>query len=231
MKPYAESSEVNKVPILAVLKEIFADRKHVLEIASGTGQHAVYFGRELPHLIWQPSELPQHLAGIQAWLDEAQLPNVLPPIAIDVNDDQWPFIKSVRPELVEGDALQESVRPEVSKGEGHPISTSPDAIFNANTVHIISWPEVERLFAHIARVITPGGYVCLYGPYNYDGKFTSESNGRFDAWLKSRDPNSGVRDFEEVNRLAASHGLELLRDISMPSNNRILVWEAKGSNN
>ena len=200
MKPYAESSEVNKGPILAVLQEIFAGRKRVLEIASGTGQHAVYFGRELPHLIWQPSELAQNLAGIQAWLDEAQLPNVLPPLALDVNDARWPV-------------------------------AAVDAIFNANTVHIISWPEVERLFAHIARVIESGGCVCLYGPYNYGGNFTSESNARFDAWLKSRDPNSGVRDFEAVDRLATSHGLELLRDIEMPSNNRILMWNAKGPNN
>ena len=196
MKPYAESCEKNKEPILAVLKEIFAERERVLEIASGTGQHAVYFGSELPHLIWQPSELPQNLAGIQAWLDEAQLPNVLAPLAIDVNDAHCPV-------------------------------AAVDAIFNANTVHIISWPEVERLFAHIARVIGPGGYVCLYGPYNYSGNFTSESNARFDAWLKARDPNSGVRDFEAVNRLAATHGLNLLHDIEMPSNNRILVWLAK----
>lgn len=200
MKRYSESSEINKAPILAVLKDIFAEHKRVLEIASGTGQHAVYFGRELPHLIWQPSELPQHLAGIQAWLDEAQLPNILPPLSLDVNDARWPI-------------------------------TSVDGIFNANTVHIISWPQVEQLFVHIARAIAPGGRVCLYGPYNYGGNVTSESNARFDAWLKSRDPNSGVRDFEAVNRLAASHGLELLRDIAMPSNNRILVWEANGSSN
>ena len=196
MKPYAESSEKNKEPILAVLKKVLAERKRVLEIASGTGQHAVHFGRELPHLIWQPSELAQNLAGIQAWLDEAQLPNVLVPLALDVNDARWPV-------------------------------TAVDAIFNANTVHIISWPEVELMFAHIASVIEPGGYVCLYGPYNYGGNFTSESNARFDAWLKSRDSNSGVRDFEAVNRLAASHGLELLRDIAMPSNNRILLWSAR----
>jgi SAM-dependent methyltransferase len=195
MKPHSESSEINKVPILVVLKDIFAERKQVLEIASGTGQHAVYFGRELPHLTWQPSELAQNIAGIKAWLDEAQLPNVLAPLALDVNDEHWPV-------------------------------SSVDAIFNANTVHIISWPEVELLFAHIARVIEPGGCVCFYGPYNYGGKFSSESNARFDAWLKSRDPNSGVRDFEAVNRLAASQGLELLRDIAMPSNNRMLVWEA-----
>ena len=196
MKPYAESSEKNKAPILAVLREIFADRKRVLEIASGTGQHAVHFAAELPYLTWQPSELSQNLAGIQVWLDEAQLPNVLAPLAIDVNDERWPV-------------------------------SSVDAIFNANTVHIISWAEVERMFAHIAQVIEPGGCLCLYGPYNYDGKFTSESNARFDAWLKSRNPNSGVRDFEAVNRLAVSHGFVLLRDIDMPSNNRILVWHAQ----
>jgi SAM-dependent methyltransferase len=198
MKPYAESCEKNREPILAVLKEIFTDCKRVLEIASGTGQHAVYFARELPHLIWQPSELPQNLGGIQAWLDEAQLPNVLAPLALDVNYARWPV-------------------------------AAVDAIFNANTVHIISWPEVERLFVHIARVIEPGGYVCFYGPYSYGGHFTSESNARFDAWLKARDPNSGVRDFEAVNRLAASRGLYLLRDIAMPSNNRILVWRAQKS--
>lgn len=195
MKPYAESSENNKVPILSVLKEIFSDRKRVLEIASGTGQHAVYFGRELPHLTWQPSELAHNLAGIQAWLDEARLPNVLSPLSIDVSDANWPI-------------------------------SVVDAIFNANTVHIISWPDVERMFANIGRVIAPGGYVCLYGPYNYGGKFTSESNARFDAWLKSRDPNSGVRDFEAVNQLATLHGFNLLRDITMPSNNRMLVWQA-----
>jgi SAM-dependent methyltransferase len=195
MKPYAESSEKNKTPILAVLKEIFSDRKRVLEIASGTGQHAVYFGRELPHLTWQPSDLAHNLAGIQAWLDEAQLPNVLTPLAIDVSDVCWPI-------------------------------SEVDAIFNANTVHIISWPEVERMFANIGQVIAPGGCVCLYGPYNYGGKFTSESNARFDSWLKSRDSNSGVRDFEAVAQLAALHGLNLLRDIAMPSNNRMLVWRA-----
>ena len=198
MKPFAESCEINKQPILDVLKVIFTERRRVLEIASGTGQHAVYFGRELPHLIWQTSELLQNHDGIQAWLDEANLPNVLPPLAIDVNNASWPV-------------------------------TSFDAIFNANTVHIISWPEVEVLFAHIARVIEPGGCVCFYGPYNYGGKFTSESNARFDAWLKSCDPKSGVRDFEAVNQLASSHGLSLVNDIEMPINNRILAWHARAA--
>jgi SAM-dependent methyltransferase len=195
MKPYAESCEKNKVPILAVLKELLVDHRQVLEIASGTGQHAVYFGRELPHLIWQTSELVENHAGIQAWLDEANLQNVLPPIALNVNDEAWPV-------------------------------SSVDAIFNANTVHIISWPEVERMFAHISRALAPGGYVCLYGPFNYGGNFTSESNAKFDAWLKSRDPRSGIRDFEALRQLALTLDLNLMRDIEMPSNNRILVWKS-----
>lgn len=194
MKPYAESCEQNQGPILEVLQEIFADQQRVLEIASGTGQHAVYFGRSLPHLTWQTSELAQNHAGIQAWLDEALLPNVLPPVAIDLNDPEWPI---------------ESV----------------DTVFNANTVHIVAWPAVEALFAGIARVLDEGGLLCLYGPFNYGGKFTSESNARFDAWLKSRDPNSGVRDFEALNRLAESQGLLLQKDVAMPANNRILVWQ------
>jgi SAM-dependent methyltransferase len=194
MKLYAESSEQNRAPIQAVLEDIFADRKKVLEIASGTGQHAVYFGQALPHLTWQTSELPINHEGIQAWLDEAKLPNVLPPLALDVNDSDWPI------ECV-------------------------DAIFNANTVHIIAWPAVERMFAGIGRVLAPGGIVCLYGPFNYAGQFTSESNARFDVWLKNRDSNSGVRDFEAINQLAAAQGLTLLKDIAMPSNNRSLVWQ------
>ncbi len=195
MKPYAESCEQNRAPILAVLREVFSDRKNVLEIASGTGQHAVYFGSELPHLTWQTSELPENHAGIQAWLDEARLPNVLPPLAIDLHDEAWPPAATV------------------------------DAVFNANTVHIVSWPAVERMFAGIGRVLAPGGLLCLYGPFNYGGHFTSESNARFDAWLKGRDPESGVRDFEALDELARRQGLELLQDVAMPANNRTLVWQ------
>jgi len=193
MKPYAESCEQNRDPILAVLREVFADRKRVLEIASGTGQHAVYFSNALPHLVWQTSELPENHAGIQAWLDEARLPNVHPPLALDINAVEWAI---------------------------EPV----DAIFNANTVHIVSWPAVERLFAHIGRVLDSGGLLCLYGPFNYNGSFTSESNARFDSWLKARDPLSGVRDFEALHQLAEAQGMSLLHDFSMPANNRTLVW-------
>jgi len=193
MKPFAESCEQNRDPILAVLKTVFADRNRVLEVASGTGQHAVYFGQALPHLTWQTSELPQNHAGIWAWLDEAGLPNVLPPLDIDVNDDAWPL-------------------------------ATFDAVFNANTVHIVSWPEVERMFAGIGSVLVRNGCLCLYGPFNYGGAFTSDSNARFDAWLKERNPDSGVRDFEAINHLAVNQGMVLVQDVAMPANNRMLVW-------
>ena len=194
MKPYSESCERNQRPILKILQETLANQQHVLEIASGTGQHAVYFGRALPHLSWQTSELTQNHEGILAWLNEIKLPNVLPPITINVNDAKWPV------EIV-------------------------DTVFNANTVHIISWPEVERLFAGIERVLNPSGILCLYGPFKYKGKFTSESNARFDALLKSRNRNSGIRDFETINRLAETHGLLLVKDVAMPNYNQTLVWQ------
>ena len=194
MKPYSESCERNQGPILKILQEALTDQQCVLEIASGTGQHAVYFGHALPHLSWQTSELAQNHEGILAWLNEIKLPNVLPPIIIDVNDAKWPI------EIV-------------------------DTVFNANMVHIISWPEVERLFAGITRVLNANGILCLYGPFKYEGKFTSESNARFDALLRSRDSNSGIRDFEDINRLAEMHGLFLVRDVAMPSYNQTLIWQ------
>lgn len=197
MKPFSGSCERNQAHILAVLKTLFADRKHVLEIASGTGQHAIYFGQALPHLSWQTSELEQNHDGIRAWLQESQLQNVLSPIALDVNDHQWSIGKM-------------------------------DAVFNANTVHIVSWLEVERMFENIGRVLETGGILCLYGPFNYKGAYTSESNARFDDWLKARDSKSGIRDFEAVNQLAESQGLVLVQDESMPANNRILAWQKKG---
>ncbi len=195
-KPFAESCAQNRDPILAVLRELFADRRQVLEIASGTGQHAVYFGAALAHLTWQTSELTENHAGIRAWLDEAALDNVLPPVALDVNDADWPVAEV-------------------------------DAVFNANTVHIVGWPAVQRLFAGVGRVLAPGGLLCLYGPFNYGGAFTSESNARFDGWLKARDPVSGIRDFEALDRLAQAQGLVLERDIEMPVNNRTLVWHRR----
>lgn len=192
-KPFAESSAQNREPIQAQLETFFADRRRVLELASGTGQHAVYFGQVLPHLTWQTSELPDKHDGIRAWLDEAGLPNVLPPLAIDLNDPAW-------------------------------LTAPVDAVFNANTVHIVAWPLVENLFKGVGRVLEQGGLLCLYGPFNFGGRFTAESNARFDVWLKERDPDSGVRDFEALDVLARGQGMELWRDVDMPRDNRLLVW-------
>lgn len=196
-KPFSESCVQNCDPILAILRPLFADRRHVLEIGSGTGQHAVYFAADLPHLVWQTADVPQHHPGIQAWLEEAALPNVLPPLALDVNDTAW-------------------------------RSGRYDAVFSANTLHIMGWPEVERFFAGVGAVLEAGGILAVYGPFNYGGRYTSESNARFDAWLKARDPASGVRDFEAVDALARSQGLVLQQDIAMPANNRTLVWRMAG---
>jgi cyclopropane fatty-acyl-phospholipid synthase-like methyltransferase len=195
-KPYSESCEQNRAPILAVLREVFADRSHVLEIGSGTGQHAVYFGAELSHLRWQTADLPLHHAGIRQWLDEAALPNVLPPIVLDANQKSW-------------------------------RSSRYDAVFSANTLHIMSWTEVESLFEGIGEVLETDGVLAIYGPFNYNGTFTSESNARFNAWLKARNPASGVRDFEAVDALARARGLMLQQDVAMPANNRTLLWRRR----
>ena len=196
MKPFAESAEQNKEPLLEVLREVFANARQVLEVGSGTGQHAVYFSRELPHLTWQPSDVLPYLAGIHAWREEAQLLNLRAPIALDVRD-AWP-------------------------------EEMFDAVFSANTAHIMSWASVEQMFAGIGRVLGAQGVFALYGPFNYGGDYTSDSNARFDAWLKARDPHSGVRDFEALDHLAQQHGLQLQQDYAMPANNRTLVWRKGG---
>ena len=195
-KPFSESCVQNREPILAVLRDVFAAHNYLLEIGSGTGQHAVYFGAELPHLRWQTADVPLHHAGIRLWLEEAGLPNVLPPIALDVKQKDW-------------------------------RNGRYDAVFSANTLHIMNWPEVECFFEGVGEVLEPNGVMAVYGPFNYNGAFTSESNARFDTWLKARDPASGVRDFEAVNALANAQGLALQQDIAMPANNRTLVWRRK----
>ena len=191
-RQFSAACERNRGPILAILRDAFADRRHVLEIGSGTGQHAVFFGAALPHLNWQTSDVPQNHPSIIAWQQEAELANVLPPLALDVNGE-WP--------------------------------PSPfDAVFSANTCHIMAWPEVQAMFAGIGRVLSTGGVVCIYGPFNYGGQFTSASNGEFDASLTAQAPHMGIRDFEAVNALAAAQGLALQADHAMPANNRLLVW-------
>ena len=198
MKPFAESCEQNKWPLLEILREEFAQSTCVLEIGSGTGQHAVFFAEQLPHLVWQTSDVADYHPGILAWLTDAGLPNLRPPLSLDVLRDTWP-------------------------------RQSFDAVFSANTAHIMSWPEVAAMFAGIGSVLAAGGRFCLYGPFNYGGNYTSDSNARFDQWLKARDPHSGVRNFEDLNDLAGNAGLQLLRDHAMPANNRTLVWSRTAS--
>jgi cyclopropane fatty-acyl-phospholipid synthase-like methyltransferase len=193
MRPCSEACERNSEPILAVLREVFADRRKVLEIGSGTGQHAVHFAAGLPHLVWQPSDLPEHLPGIRVWCDEAALANLSAPVVLDLNQNPWP-------------------------------DTGADAVFSANTLHIVSWLEVQRLFERVGQMLPARGVLVLYGPFAYGGRHTSRSNARFDLLLRERDPRSGVRNFEDVDGLARAHGLSLVRDVAMPANNRTLVW-------
>jgi SAM-dependent methyltransferase len=194
MKPFSESCVRNQEPILAVLREHLAGVRRVLEIGSGTGQHAVHFARHLPHLAWQTSDLPANHEGIALWLQEAALPNVMLPLVLDMLDPAtWP-------------------------GETF------DAVFTANTLHIMSWEAVQRAFDFIGGALASGGTLAVYGPFNYDGQYTSDSNRNFDGWLKHRDPLSGIRDFEAVDALARAQGLRLVQDVAMPANNRTLIW-------
>lgn len=183
MKPFSEACERNSGPILRLLKKYFAESTLVLEIGSGTGQHAAYFAPELPHLAWQASDVAANLPGIREW--------GCSPIELDVDGD-WPIVEA-------------------------------DAVFTANTCHILSWPQVKRMFGGIGAIASAKA-LCVYGPFNYGGRPTSESNARFDAMLRARDPLSGLRDFEAIERLAAAAGFLLDQDDAMPANNRLLLF-------
>lgn len=204
-KPFAPACQRNREPILAVLREHFADRRRVLEIGSGTGQHAVHFAAAMPWLAWQCSDVAANLPGIRAWLDEAGLANTPAPIELDVARLPWalPWVETG------------------SAGEG---VAAFDAAFSANTLHIMGWAEVVALFTGLAAALSMDAVVAVYGPFNYDGQYTSDSNRDFDVWLKTRDPRSGIRDFGQVDALACGIGLRLVADAAMPANNRCLVW-------
>lgn len=192
-KPFSQACENNKVPILSVIQPLLASSKGVLEIGSGTGQHAVYFAKQLPHLIWQTSDREENHAGIMLWLQDGGLKNLRPPVILDVCQRDWPDVEV-------------------------------DAVFTANTAHIMHWHEVEELFKGVSGLLPEGGIFVLYGPVNYNYRYTSESNARFDAMLKNRDPESGIRNFEDLDRLATDSGMKLKDDFSMPANNRIICW-------
>ena len=196
MKPYADSCERNQQPILDVLIEEFAETKKVLEIGSGTGQHAVFFALRLSQLIWQASDLAEHQAGMRSWIEEVEGIALPEPLELDVSSECWPDIGA-------------------------------DGVFSANTAHIMHWDMVCAMMAGVGRLLASanGGRFCLYGLFNEEEEFTSDSNRRFDAWLKERDPLMGLRDLGAMERIAGEAGLTLGRRHRMPANNLILVFD------
>ena len=192
--------ERNKQPILTVLERVLPPSGTLLELASGTGQHAAYFAQQLPRWTFQPSDAdPANVASIRAWVSEAALPNLQQPLTIDVCDADW--------------------------GLG-PV----EAIYNANLVHIAPWEAAVGLVRGAARQLLPAGLLVIYGPFRVGGQHTAPSNQSFDESLRERDPRFGVRDLEAVLSLAHEHGLELQERIDMPANNQTLVLAARPGN-
>ena len=193
MKPDAPATRRNRDAILTVLKTEFVDATSVLEIGSGTGQHAVYFGGAMPNLEWQTSDRSENHAGIRLWLADKKLSNVKPPMTLDVTTMNR-------------------------------VSASYDAIFSANTAHIMSFSAVKKMFRLIGETLQVHGVFCLYGPFNMGGKFTSKSNEEFNQMLKRQNPEMGIRDLETLNELALENGLIVGNRYAMPANNMIVIW-------
>ncbi len=199
MKPLADSCERNKQPILDVLIEEFANTRKVLEVGSGTGQHAAFFAPRLPHLVWQTSDLEESLAGIRIWLAEVDAVPIPEPLELDAASEQWP-------------------------------DTGADGVFSANTSHIMHWDVACGMIRGVGRqlALTGGGKFCLYGPFNKNGDYTSDSNRTFDGWLKGQDPLMGLRDLDDIKRVAVGSGMSLEKQYRMPANNLILVFNHQG---
>ncbi len=192
-RPFSQACENNKDPILTVLREELAGVDCVLEIGSGTGQHARYFAEQMPWLRWQATDLAENLPAIEAWREDYTGDKLPTPLELDVRSDNWAV-------------------------------SLPGAIFTANSLHIMAWSAVEALFRQLAQLAPAESLLCVYGPFNYGGQYTSDSNARFDSWLGQQHPDSAIRDFEAVNRLAEGAGYRLVADHTMPANNRLIVW-------
>ncbi len=195
-KPFSQACANNQRAILDQLSRLLRQREAVLEVGSGTGQHAVFFSKHLPQITWQTSDLAENHSGIEQWLNESELMNCRPPITLDVAQPTW--------------AVQQY-----------------DAVFTANTLHICSWPLVTLFFQHVRQALQDGSLVIIYGPFKYDGQYTSESNAHFDAFLQQADPRRGIRDIEKVTALAQENGLVLIEDNVMPANNQLLVFKCQ----
>ena len=196
---FSQACENNKGPILEVLKQTFIGCGTILEIGSGTGQHAVHFASRLPHLQWHTSDLQENHFGINAWTDSEPADNLHRPLLLDADMPVWPVDRLAR----------------------------IDGIFTANTCHIMSWQSVENMFARVGEILQPSGMFCIYGPFNYGGNYTSSSNARFDIWLKEQAAHRAIRDIEAIAALAKKAKMELLDDFEMPANNRLLVLNKK----
>lgn len=192
--PFSQACENNKSFILEILLEVFSGREQVLEVASGSGQHACHFAANLPCLQWQPSELPENLPLLRPRCEAYQGSNMTEPLALDVGDSSWPV-------------------------------AIPAALFSANSLHIMPFAAVQAFFSRLAKDAPADMVLAIYGPFNYNGQYTSDSNARFDQWLRDRDSQSGIRDFEVIDQLARDAGFTLQRDCDMPANNRLLVWQ------
>ena len=191
--PFSQACENNKQPILECIRLLLHDVERVLEIGSGTGQHAAHFAGAMPWLTWQPTELSDNLPTLLPRCDAYAGANLAAPVVLDVCARPWPV-------------------------------TVPSAVFTANTLHIMPWSAVEALFDWLAGNSPDRFLLLVYGPFNDGGRYTSDSNARFDEWLRTRDPDSGIRDFEAVAALARDAGLGPATDAAMPANNRLLAW-------
>lgn len=191
--PFSQSCENNKDHILEVLGEAFRERRQVLEIASGTGQHACHFAANMPWLQWQPTDMAENIHVLEPRCAAYAGDNLLPVKALDVRDQPWAV-------------------------------AVPDALFTANSLHIMAFDAVRTLFTALESQAPADVLLAVYGPFNYGGHYTSDSNARFDRWLAERNPDSAIRHFEDVNRLAGEAGFVLEGDYEMPANNRLLLW-------
>lgn len=192
-KPFSTACERNRDPILKELQIRIVRQSAVLEVGSGTGQHAIYFAKHMPNVLWQCSDLRENLSGIQMWIDDACLSNVLQPFELDVSDPT--------------------------------IYKTYDAVYSCNTLHIMSKSNVVKFFNLVNSVTQKQSSLFVYGPFNYNGEYTSSSNAEFDAWLKERNLESAIKDFEWIDELANDAGFFIIDDIEMPANNRLLHWE------
>jgi SAM-dependent methyltransferase len=190
----APAAARNREPILRVLRDCLPRPTLVLEIASGTGEHAVWFSCALPELTWQPTDLdPEALCSIAAWRDRVGPPNLLPPLPLDAAADTWPVAQA-------------------------------NAVVAINLVHIAPWSTTQGLIAGAARVLTSHGLLYLYGPFREGGMHTGAGNAAFDAELRAREPSWGIRDLDEITALASQHGFNSPERIAMPANNLSVVF-------